>query len=311
MSTDLVPRLPRLALTSLADYCTLAERLAGAGIFGPPAQCLAKILAGAELGFGPVASLTDIHVSEDGKVIVGAHIRAAIIRASGRYDYRVLEHADQACALEFRRRASQGWEVLGVERLTLADAQAKGMHVSRSGKEKPTWAKSPKNMLFARCMTNGYRFHCPDLSGGVNLYDADELDTAGSAEFQVGPEPSLPPASVGQVGECHPLLALFRQRGAEGELAEMLATVGAPSLELLPPELLEWARTVAELGQVGTAQVDRIAELANGRGIPFVALAERLRQRYGVDRVRMLTRPQADEVERALASPPTLPGPAA
>jgi len=307
LSTDLVPHLSRLALTSLADYCTLAERLAGAGIFGPPAQCLAKILAGAELGFGPVASLTDIHVSEDGKVIVGAHIRAAIIRASGRYDYRVLEHADQACALEFRRRASQSWEVLGVERLTLADAQAKGMHVTRSGKEKPTWSKSPKNMLFARCMTNGYRFHCPDLSGGVNLYDADELDTAGpaaEAEFQAAPEPNLL-AAVRQLEECHPLLALFRRRGAEvAEVAEMLATVGVPSLEALPPELLEWARGVAEHGQVGTTQVDQIAELANRRGIPFVALAERLRQRYGVDRVRMLTRPQADEVERALATPP-------
>ena len=150
---------------SLQDTMQLGDVLAKSGFFQDSrdaAQAIVKILAGRELGFGPVASMTGVNVIK-GKVALSANLIAASVKRSGRYNYRVTQMTNDACAIDFY----EGGEKIGTSEFTAADAKAAGL----SG---DNWRKYPRNMLFARAMSNGAKWFCPDLSGGP-LYTPDEL----------------------------------------------------------------------------------------------------------------------------------------
>src|SRR5262249_38138003 len=81
----------------------LGKVLAESGLFPDTragGQAVVKVLAGQELGFGPVASMTGINIIK-GRVAHSANLIAAAVRRSGRYDYRVRRLDDQACEIEF------------------------------------------------------------------------------------------------------------------------------------------------------------------------------------------------------------------
>lgn len=125
------------------------------------AQAIVKVLAGQELGFGPIASMTGIHVIK-GKIAVGANLMAAAVKRSGKYNYRVLELTDTVCELVF---FEAGQEV-GRSKFTAADA-AKAQTQNMN--------KFPKNMLFARAMSNGVKWYTPDVFLGAPVYTPEEL----------------------------------------------------------------------------------------------------------------------------------------
>src|SRR4051812_4272281 len=70
----------------------LADHFTKSGLFGntPKTQgeIIVKMLAGAENGFPPFASVQGIHVIQ-GKPEMGADLLARAVKQSGRYDYRV------------------------------------------------------------------------------------------------------------------------------------------------------------------------------------------------------------------------------
>jgi len=150
---------------SIDDTMTLGKLLAQSGYFADSrdaGQAVVKVLAGAELGFGPIASMTGINIIK-GKVTLSANLIAAAIKRSGRYNYRVLKMTDTECEIAFY----EGKEAIGVSTFTAKDAANAGL----SG---DNWRKFPRNMLFARAISNGAKWYCPDLSGGP-LYTPDEL----------------------------------------------------------------------------------------------------------------------------------------
>jgi len=63
-------------------------------------QAFVKIMAGQEIGIGPFAAMTGIHVIQ-GKAALGAGIIASRIKGSGKYDYRVTQHDDESCVIVF------------------------------------------------------------------------------------------------------------------------------------------------------------------------------------------------------------------
>jgi hypothetical protein len=132
------------------------------------AQVATKILAGRELGFGPFAAVQGIHIIS-GKPAVGANLMAAAVKGSGRYDYRVRKMADDEVVIEFFAVAAGKRESLGESSFTLKDAQAAAVT------NNPTWKKFPRNMLFARAMSNGVRWYCPDVFSGNAVYVPEEL----------------------------------------------------------------------------------------------------------------------------------------
>lgn len=153
--------------TTLSETMQLGELLAASGFFQDSrgaAQAVVKVLAGREIGFGPIASMTGINVIQ-GRVSISANLMAAAIKRSGRYDYRVKEMTPQRCEIEFRERNGDKWEVIGSSEFTAQDAQKAGTK---------NMDKFARNMLFARAMSNGARWYCPDIFGGP-VYTPEEM----------------------------------------------------------------------------------------------------------------------------------------
>lgn len=156
--------------TAEMDVMQLGTVLAKSGYFQEAreaAQAVVKILAGREMGFGPIASMTGVHVIK-GKPTVGANLMAAAIKRSGRYDYKVREISDTACKLEFFERDGDKWVSMGESSFTAEDAKVAGLSGGDNHKH------FPRNMLFARALSNGAKWYTPDIFGGP-VYTPDEL----------------------------------------------------------------------------------------------------------------------------------------
>jgi hypothetical protein len=165
MTNDLVPRSS--APPGFGQTLDLGKVFAESGLFADTrsaAQAVVKIMAGRDLGLGPFAAMTAIHIIA-GKVTVSSNAMARCIRRSDRYGYRVTRLDDQACEIEFLRDG----QAIGTSTFTMADAKRAGLDANTN------WRKYPRNMLFARAISNGTRWYCPDLLGGSPVYTPDEL----------------------------------------------------------------------------------------------------------------------------------------
>ena len=125
------------------------------------AKAIVKVMAGAELGLPPFASMTGIHIIQ-GKPAIGANVIATLIKNDPRYNYRVLEHTDNVCRIQFY----EDGQPCGVSEFTAKDAQKAGTK---------NMDKYPKNMLFARAISNGAKWYTPGIFGGAPVYTPDEL----------------------------------------------------------------------------------------------------------------------------------------
>ena len=153
------------------DLFRLGDVLAQSGYFADAhqaAQAIVKIMAGRELGFGPIASMTGIHIIQ-GRPAIGADLMAKAVKRSGRYNYRVAELTNEACNIEFFEKSNDAWQSIGTSRFTKADA-AKAHTKNLDA--------FPRNMLFARAMSNGVKWFCPDALG-LTTYTPEELDGNG------------------------------------------------------------------------------------------------------------------------------------
>lgn len=169
------------------DTMSVAKMLAESGFFGEvrqQGQALAKILAGQELGMGPIASLMGVYFA-NGKVTYSANIMAASIKRSGVYTFRVKRMDNDGCVLAFFERG----ELVGESSFTIQDATRAGL---MSGNGKGNWEKYPRNMCFARAMSNGAKWYCPDVFGGITPYTPDEL----GAQVQMGEDGEMVPIKV-------------------------------------------------------------------------------------------------------------------
>lgn len=134
------------------------------------AQAIVKILYGAELGFGPMASVMGVYIV-DGRPSLSAQLIASAIQRSDRYTYRVREWTSMACRIEFfaaRGQAGQGMESLGESEYTIAEATAANLV------GKAVWKQYPKAMLWARAMSQGARAYTPEIFSGP-IYTPEEL----------------------------------------------------------------------------------------------------------------------------------------
>ena len=164
--TELATRETATSMT-LEDTMTLGKVLAQSGFFNDAkeaSQAVVKVLAGRELGFGPIASMTGVHIVQ-GKPSLGANLLGAAIKNSGRYNYRVTHLGAKRAEIAF----FENGEEVGRSEFTMDDANAAGL----SGKQ--VWKQYPKNMLFARALSNGARWYCPDVFSGVTPYTPEEL----------------------------------------------------------------------------------------------------------------------------------------
>ena len=147
------------------DPLVVAKIFRASGLFPDiqsEAAAAAKLIVGRGLGLSDYDCMAGLHLVS-GKVVLAANLMAAAIKRAGRYDYRA-ECTDERCDITFLQVDGGKWVKIGTTTFTMADAKRAGLDGGQN------WRKHPRAMLFARCISMGYRQHCPDALGGAPVY---------------------------------------------------------------------------------------------------------------------------------------------
>lgn len=198
------------ARVDLQEIQSLAELMINSKMFTDiqgVAQGAVRILAGRELGIGPVASLRSIEIVQ-GNLSIRSHLMAAMIKRSPRYNYRVTVSTNDKCAIDF----IEDGEVCGTSEFTMEDAKQAGLINNN------TWKKYPKTMLYNRAMSQGARMFCPDIFLGGVFYENEIIEAEATPIVE---EPAAPePATEKQLGLIYGLL---KQHGIhDGDKRELI-----------------------------------------------------------------------------------------
>lgn len=257
----------------LATMERLSDNLAGSGLFKDASSAraaFAKVMYGRDMGLSASAAMTGLHIVE-GKPELSANLQAQLVNTytgpdGERYRFRVREHDKERCAIEFQIRERGGeWESLGTSVYTMEDADTAGLTgKTRSGKPS-MYTKHPRNMLWARAMSDGVNFFCPEVARGLRVYHEGEIG---------GEEHDLAAAPV-----------------AEAEVVE--ATVVEPLSDCIGAE------RAAEIEEQAKAAIR--AELVSAQGFKLQLQALGVGGRSVKQSCAMLTPEQADAVEGLLA----------
>lgn len=182
----------------------LAKTIAGSGCFGRDANpyvVAVKILAGHEIGLGPIEAMRGLHLF-DGKIELGSAAMSSKIKGSGFFDFEVASLDETGCVLKaFEKSQRTGeWQQLPDVSFTMAEAKRANL----TGKKGP-WQTYPADMCFARAIARFFRRYCPHLAGGA-VYAEGEVSTDLAQEplSQPGaasaapstPEPPKPPGAA-------------------------------------------------------------------------------------------------------------------
>jgi hypothetical protein len=141
------------------------------------AKASVKIIAGASLGLEAFQSMQGIDIIQ-GKLVINASTQASMVKKSGKYDYRITQHTNEICELDFFEKRDGKFEKIGDSSFSLDDARLAGLAT------KDNWIKYPKNMLFARAFSNGVKWCCPDVFGGAVYNESDSFQQEAEPKFE-------------------------------------------------------------------------------------------------------------------------------
>ena len=199
-----------MSINNLDDVARISRIFVGSGMFKTDRHATAeqkmyqagvKIIAAGEFGIGPFAAMKGINII-GGNVEMSSNLMAGKVKAHPKYDYRVRSWDNQGCTLALYEITKPGrpmaeQELLGESTFTEDDAKKAGLF---SG----NYAKFPRNMYFARAISNGVRTYCPDIFYGTPVYTEGELsgdfeqEKTTSAPKQVAAESTEAPTSTEQ-----------------------------------------------------------------------------------------------------------------
>lgn len=192
MSTELV-RASTGNETTTSMSLSQAEKIAihfqKSGYFADArdvSKAVTKILFGASLGLDPMASMSQIIIVQ-GKPSLSAHLMGRLLKASGKYRFTLDKLTNDECTITLYEKVETGpsaWEWFKHSPFTCLRDEFKHLHNS------PTWKQYPKNLLYARTISNLTKMLCPEVLGGA-VYLPDEIP--GGCE--VNPE-TLEPINV-------------------------------------------------------------------------------------------------------------------
>jgi hypothetical protein len=157
----------------------MAQKLAAtsfvpASLRGKPGDIAAAILAGAELGLPPMATLKSIDVIQ-GTPALRAHAMRGLLLSKG-HEIELVESRDDYCKMRGRRKGAEAWQEVEWD---LGRARLLGL----LGKNE--WKKQPKTMLVARATGELSRLIASDALYGMP-YVAEELE--GTVHAEVVPQ---------------------------------------------------------------------------------------------------------------------------
>jgi hypothetical protein len=169
----------------------LSSALAASGMFKDARQAevaFAKVLIGQDLGISATRALAGIDIVK-GNVQLRGVLLLAFVRESKTYDYKIIEldgeteipdvktdaerEAKQRATLRFFQIQPDGSREALTPDITFTMAMARKQG---NVKTDSAWMSARRNMLLWRAASDGVKFHCPDLLGGVPVYVEGELD---------------------------------------------------------------------------------------------------------------------------------------
>jgi len=131
---------------------------------GKPEEATAAILAGAELGFDPMASLRTFD-NIQGTTAPKAITLRAVAQSHG-HDIDIVEEDERHAVARYRRKGSAEWQTV---EWTIARAERMGL----PGRN-PNWKSNPQAMLVARVTAEAARRVASDAILGIP-YSSEEL----------------------------------------------------------------------------------------------------------------------------------------
>ena len=154
----------------LKEPMSLGQVFADSGMFPDvktQAQAVVKILAGKELGISPLESMNSFFFVNS-KIAMPSRLMAALVKRSKSYDYSIDKIDDAECILSFHRLVDGKKEEIGKSSFTFKDGAKAGLV------NKDNWKNYPRNCLFARALSNGVRWYCPEIVCG--FYTVEEVE---------------------------------------------------------------------------------------------------------------------------------------
>lgn len=158
---------------SLAESMSLADVFVKSGIFPDiktQAQAVVKMIAGKELGLSPIESMSNIFFVKDKRGLTSG-IQASLLKQSGKYDYVVDKLDETECILSFYK--VEGGEkdntLVGKSSFGTKDAAKAGLI------NKDNYKNYPRNCFFARALSNGIRWYCPEIICSYALEELEDL----------------------------------------------------------------------------------------------------------------------------------------
>lgn len=220
MSTTALTIIPK----SVDEFSDLAERFSKSTLLpksmqGKAADVLVTIMAGAEMGLSPMASLRAIHVIE-GRPVLSADGMVALVLGSGKAKYfQRVEESDTAVTYETCR---VGTDTPRRCTWTMDMAKRAALHT------KDNWRTVPRAMLAARAKSELARDVYPDVLMGC--YTDDELGEAAPSPAMV---PSKPASDATDAEVLEPPREIVELENATSvdalkALAPRLATLAEP-----------------------------------------------------------------------------------
>lgn len=183
----------RLPLRSIDDLQSIGDVFVKSGLFADArdaSKAMVKILAGRELGMAPFASMTGINIIQ-GKTALGSNLIASVIQRSGTHRFTVTEMTDTRVSIAFFTKVDGAWESCGPNStFTDKDAMKAGLFTNA------TYKKYPRNMLYARALSNGAKWYCAGVFGGP-VYIPEELGAVVDEEERVISVEATPTNPVG------------------------------------------------------------------------------------------------------------------
>lgn len=208
------------------------------------ARAVITILFGLELGLPPGAALRGVQVIK-GRPTLSAGLIADRIAASGRVSFEDVERTTESCRLAWYRDSIK----VGESQFTIEDAK-------RAGLTGGNWSKYPRQMLFARCLTEGQRVYAADVFSG-SMYTTEELEVVQASESPQAktlPAPQKPPREVARDEARARMVAVVKSSSVDTArvFAAIKAKVGKPSEDMTAEEFAEVAGIVRAHDDNGT-----------------------------------------------------------
>lgn len=168
------------------DYIQrVAKPMAVSGLFGPSQEILiAKMMVGEALGIHPATAMQQLHLIE-GKVQISSGLMLALARQRG-WRHQVKCRDEKSCVIAWTDPTGvmvgeSAWTLEDAKRVKLPPKDGK----ERSLLDKDNWRNYPKNMLFARAVSDGIRTYCPEIMNGIAVYTPEEMQ-------DIIPDPAKP-----------------------------------------------------------------------------------------------------------------------